>query len=314
MLFSDTTFWTRYRISQLARHSAPYGLNVIRIRRIDNEYRGTQNTNFLERGKKKTSRPRIVESKFRCNIRLILHFALRTLPNNFHYRIPSLANSEQQESETERIDQCPSLPEKTPSLSSFKPGTRPPSSPQPCSANFLGSCLFYFYFPQRPSYFHARGTRYSPGITSLINLVVITPLLVCKASGAGRSADRKTSFNVNVAGRASRFVAFSTLFTDEGEKEREEKKKKKGPDPPRIDRATIASNRVSNRCVFFSRLLVPSLLPLSRSSSAGTTRPSTNSKNGIRGQWSSSSSSSAVLARGIIRTKRRERDADRHAR
>lgn len=29
---------------------------------------------------------------------------------------------------------------------------------------------------------------------------------------------------------------------------------------PRIDRATIASNRVSNRCVFFSRLLVPSLL------------------------------------------------------
>lgn len=184
------------------------------------------------REEKKTSRPRIVESKFRCNIRLILHFALRTLPNNFHYRIPSLANSEQQESETERIDQCPSLPEKTPSLSSFKPGTRPPSSPQPCSANFLGSCLFYFYFPQRPSYFHARGTRYSPGITSLINLVVITPLLVCKASGAGRSADRKTSFNVNVAGRASRFVAFSTLFTDEGEKEREEKKKKKkkGPD------------------------------------------------------------------------------------
>lgn len=228
MLFSDTTFWTRYRISQLARHSAPYGLNVIRIRRIDNEYRGTQNTNFLERGKKK-SRPRIVESKFRCNIRLILYFALRTLPNNFHYRIPSLANSEQQESETERIDQCPSLPEKTPSLSSFKPGTRPPSSPQPCSANFLGSCLFYFYFPQRPSYFHARGTRYSPGITSLINLVVITPLLVCKASGAGRSADRKTSFNVNVAGRASRFVAFSTLFTDEERKREKRRRRRKVP-------------------------------------------------------------------------------------
>lgn len=145
------------------------------------------------REEKKTSRPRIVESKFRCNIRLILHFALRTLPNNFHYRIPSLANSEQQESETERIDQCPSLPEKTPSLSSFKPGTRPPSSPQPCSANFLGSCLFYFYFPQRPSYFHARGTRYSPGITSLINLVVITPLLVCKASGADRPIVRRHS-------------------------------------------------------------------------------------------------------------------------
>ena len=92
--------------------------------------------------------------------------------------------------------------------------------------------LILLLFPTAfPSYFHARGTRYSPGITSLINLVVITPLLVCKASGAGRSADRKTSFNVNVAGRASRFVAFSTLFTDEGEKEREEKKKKKeGPD------------------------------------------------------------------------------------
>lgn len=92
---------------------------------------------------------------------------------------------------------------------------------------------FYFYFPQRSSYFHARGTRYSPGITSLINLVVITPLLVCKASGAGRSADCKTSFNVNVAGRASRFVAFSTLFTDVYMCERERRRKgARSMDPP----------------------------------------------------------------------------------
>lgn len=82
-------FWRGYRISQLARHSASYGLNVIRVHRIDNEYRGTRNINFLERKEKKeTSHPIIISSesssKFRCNVRLILLASLssfRTLPS-----------------------------------------------------------------------------------------------------------------------------------------------------------------------------------------------------------------------------------------